>query len=102
MDMKKQVAYVVRKEDLVATALDSLSPGAVELRGGVTGLSSVSENIPFGHKFALRDIVAGEKIIKYGVPIAIAAEDILQGAYVHTHNAKSMLDMKSNRWEGSE
>lgn len=71
--------------------------GAVSL-----GCPQYRENIPFGNKFALRDIAAGEKIIKYGVPIAVAAKDILQGTYVHTHNAKSMLDMKSNRWEGSE
>ena len=29
-----------------------------------------------GHKFALRDIAKGEKVIKYGAPIGIATKDM--------------------------
>lgn len=42
-----------------------------------------------GHKLACRDIREGEQIIKYGVPIGTATDDIPFGAHVHTHNMKS-------------
>ncbi|MGN0181994.1 MAG: UxaA family hydrolase [Candidatus Ornithomonoglobus sp.] len=44
-----------------------------------------------GHKVALRDIKAGEDIIKYGYPIGHALEDIKEGEHVHTHNIKTNL-----------
>ena len=48
--------------------------------------------IPAGHKFARRDIKAGETVIKYGEIIGRAKTDIKQGEWVHTHNVKSHLD----------
>lgn len=45
-----------------------------------------------GHKFALRDIAKGEKIIKYGAPIGIATKDIAEGEWVHVHNVRTLLD----------
>lgn len=50
------------------------------------------ERIPAGHKFALRDIVAGEYVVKYGEIIGRATQDIKKGEWVHTHNVKSHLD----------
>lgn len=50
------------------------------------------EKIPSGHKFALRDIKAGEFVIKYGEIIGRATSDIKAGEWVHTHNLKSHLD----------
>lgn len=44
------------------------------------------------HKFALRDIAAGEKVIKYGMPIGVATSDIKAGDHVHTHNLKTLLN----------
>lgn len=48
--------------------------------------------IPAGHKIALKDIKRNEAIIKYGMVIAKAREDIKKGEWVHTHNVKSHLD----------
>jgi altronate dehydratase len=45
--------------------------------------------VPLGHKIAARPIAAGEKIIKYGVPIGSATRAIAQGEHVHTHNLQS-------------
>ena len=45
-----------------------------------------------GHKFALRDIAKGEKVIKYGAPIGIATKDIAEGDWVHVHNVRTLLD----------
>ncbi len=46
-------------------------------------------------KYAVRDISAGEKIIKYGFPIGVAKDNIKVGELVHTHNIRSLLDGKS-------
>jgi altronate dehydratase len=35
---------------------------------------SLSQAIPLGHKFALRDIEAGEPVIKYGEVIGLATQ----------------------------
>ena len=46
-----------------------------------------------GHdKIALSDIAAGEKVIKYGFPIGVAAQNIRAGEWVHTHNLVSDLE----------
>ncbi len=48
--------------------------------------------IPAGHKYALKDILKGEYIIKYGEIIGRASQNIAAGEWVHTHNVKSHLD----------
>ena len=48
-------------------------------------------DIPAGHKFALKDISEGENIIKYAYPIGHAKCDIKRGEHIHTHNTKSNL-----------
>lgn len=55
-------------------------------------LDESSAEIPRGHKFALRDIAAGENIIKYGMPIGRATRGIRKGEHVHTQNMKTNLD----------
>ena len=52
-------------------------------------------DVPAGHKLALRDIRAGEKIVKYGFPIGVATRDIAKGEWVHTHNVRTTLDEKA-------
>lgn len=49
----------------------------------------IEQRLPLGHKVAARAITAGEKVIKYGVPIGSATQAIPLGAHVHTHNLKS-------------
>ena len=53
-------------------------------------------DVPAGHKLALRDIAAGEKIVKYGFPIGIATTDIKAGDWVHVHNVKTALNESSD------
>ena len=54
--------------------------------------------IAAGHKVALADIKAGEKIIKYGNCIGKATEDIKAGDWVHTHNVKTALEGASDTY----
>lgn len=57
----------------------------------INKLDNVDINLDDGHKYALRDIKAGEDIIKYGNPIGHATCDIKAGEHVHTHNVKTNL-----------
>ena len=50
---------------------------------------AVNNPIPLGHKFALRDIRAGESVIKYREDIGQAVTDIPKGDHVHVHNLKT-------------
>ncbi len=54
-------------------------------------LDNVDIHLDDGHKYALRDIRAGEAIIKYGYPIGQATADIPAGAHVHSHNLATAL-----------
>ena len=49
-------------------------------------------DIPIGHKVALKDIKAGDRVVKYGQDIGIAKADARKGEHVHTHN------LKTGRW----
>lgn len=75
-------------KDNVATVLNDIEQGA-ELQIGDIKVSA-KEQIPFGHKLALSDIPAGEKVYKYGEPIGMATQDIPSGAWVHVHNCASI------------
>ena len=57
----------------------------------INKLDNVDINLEDGHKYALRDIKAGETIIKYGNPIGHAVVDIKKGEHVHNHNIKTNL-----------
>lgn len=76
--------------DNVVTALSNLKTGDEILCGNTK--VTLNEDITCGHKIALRDIAAGERIIKYGYAIGSAVIDIKAGDHVHVHNVKTLLD----------
>ena len=49
----------------------------------------ITEPVELGHKVAARAIEAGEKIVRFGMPIGSATQAIAVGAWVHTHNLTS-------------
>ena len=65
-------------------------------KDNVEVLLQAEGNIPAGHKRALRDIPAGEQIIKYGHPIGRAKCDIKAGEWVHSHNLRSDIPLQDN------
>lgn len=73
--------------DNVAVAVRAIEAGYAEQVGGVN--VTAHHHLPLGAKLALKDIAAGEKIIKFGEPIGSASEPIRAGEYVHTHNLRS-------------
>lgn len=55
-----------------------------------------------GHKYALRDIAAGENVVKYGMPIGHATRAIAKGEHVHVENVKTNLgEVLEYRYEPS-
>ena len=87
----KQVAILLNPKDDVATALTQLNIGqTVDVTlDDLAYTTKLREAIEFGHKYALRDIAKGEPILKYGLPIGNALDDIPAGAWVHVHNCRS-------------
>ena len=89
MKIPMQTYLKIHPDDSVAVALTPLTKGtSVHLDNKELLLS---EDIPQGHKFALKDIRTGEAVIKYGSPIGLAKEDIAPGTWIHTHNMKTGL-----------
>jgi galactarate dehydratase len=70
MDARDNVAIVAND--------GGLPPGAA-LPGGPT----LRERVPQGHKVALVDIAAGAPVLRYGIAIGHALEDIAAGRWVH-------------------
>ncbi len=88
---------------LIHEAADSVGVATVDIKAGETakGLYMDSQNsvevvaldnIPLGHKLAMRDHQIDESVIKYGADIGRVVADIKKGGHVHTQN------LKTRRW----
>lgn len=79
---------------------DSVGVAVTEIKAGETvegwvmkedvTISMVAKNdIPLGHKIALKDVAVGDSIIKYQVKIGKVYAPITKGEHVHIHNLKT-------------
>jgi (2R)-sulfolactate sulfo-lyase subunit alpha len=50
------------------------------------------QDIPIGHKVALKDLAAGDTVIKYGVDIGKIIADVAVGEHTHVQN------LRTKRW----
>lgn len=84
-------AILLHPTDNVATALADLQSGeTLDIAlGDVMVRITLGQDIAFGHKLALRDIPVGAQVLKYGMPIGNALEDVRAGDWVHVHNCRS-------------
>ncbi len=71
--------------DPLAIARSDLSAGTV-IRLPDGSLITVQDNVPAGHKLALRPVGSGQTVLRYGQSIGQAHCDILPGTHIHTHN----------------
>ena len=79
----------INKDDNVAVALKPIAKGTtVDVAG--TNVTTL-EDIPQGHKFAIKPIKKGDAVIKYGFRIGYAQADVEVGGWIHTHNLKTAL-----------
>ena len=50
------------------------------------------QDIPMGHKVALKDMAAGDTVLKYGIDMGKVVAPIKAGEHAHVHN------IKTKRW----
>jgi (2R)-sulfolactate sulfo-lyase subunit alpha len=97
--MNKGILLHEASDDVGVAAMD-LQTGeevqAVTLEGDLVMQVTLVQDIPLGHKVAMRDLAADKHILEYGQVIGRATAPIAQGAHVHVHNIKSL------RWAASE
>jgi len=91
VEMKAR-AILLDKEDNVVTLTVVANKGTdvAYISDGGEALIRAEEDIPAGHKIAIRKIAKGTAAMKYGAPIGAATADIEPGRHVHTHNVASM------------
>lgn len=82
--------------DNVGVAVVDLEPGT-QCNGRVLSDNSslqarAEQQIPLGHKLALRDFSIGDTVTKYGCEIGRIVQPVKAGHHVHTHN------LKTKRW----
>ncbi|MGE0719198.1 MAG: UxaA family hydrolase [Alphaproteobacteria bacterium] len=49
----------------------------------------VTQDIPIGHKLAIKPLGVGDTVIKYGVDIGRVVAAIPPGSHLHVHNVKT-------------
>ena len=95
--MKKGILLHAATDDVGVAVMD-LNAGeeidAVTLEGEPVSTVKLVEDVPLGHKVAMRDLPAQKHVIEYEREIGYASSDIRCGEHVHIHNLKSL------RWSG--
>ena len=79
----------INPSDNVAVAITAL-PAGEKLTVDGKGIT-LNEDVPAGHKFALKDFAEGENVIKYGYPIGHARKAQKQGDWMNENNIKTNL-----------
>ena len=83
----KNNALRINPTDSVVIALRSLKKGDTVILENEKSFE-MTEDIQAGHKIALKNIAAGEKVYRYGEPIVEATRIINHGEWVHVHNTR--------------
>lgn len=84
----------IHEQDNVVVTLRNFRQGETLAVGG--DIIALLQNVPRGHKIAVRLIAEGEPVIKYGYPIGHAVHPIQAGEHVHTHNTRTNLSGMEN------
>ena len=67
------------KDNVAIVANDGGLPAGTPLSSGLI----LKDKVPQGHKVALVDLPAKAPVIRYGIPIGYALQDIPAGSWVH-------------------
>ena len=83
-------ALKLHADDNVVVALNTFNiDEEVYIKDIISGLR-VADKIPYGHKICVKDIKAGEKVLKYGECMGIATQSISKGQHVHVFNVRGL------------
>jgi len=86
--------FQIHPNDNVATLLDD-ADGEIQILGVQPQPPRLLEKISRGHKVALKELSAGDAVIKFGARIGHATKPIARGAWMHLHNIASDVDDRS-------
>ncbi|MCC6868016.1 MAG: UxaA family hydrolase [Burkholderiales bacterium] len=84
------------KDSVAVVVVEGVKAG-MELSGWImdddrTTRVTAKQDIPIGHKVALRDMAVGDTVIKYGIDMGKVVKSIHAGEHAHVHN------IKTKRW----
>ena len=79
----------INPADNVAVAIEPLKAGDSLLIDDV--VIKVIEDVPSGHKVALKNFIQGENVIKYGYPIGHVITDKAKGSWINENHLKTNL-----------
>jgi (2R)-sulfolactate sulfo-lyase subunit alpha len=97
-EITKMIHFVLHdKQDSVAVVVVEGVKAGMALEGWIMDedqMTSVTakQDIPIGHKIALRSMAVGETVIKYGIDMGKVVKPIAAGEHAHVHN------IKTKRW----
>ena len=96
MPRQPQLLVHDHRDNVGVVVVENLTAGT-DILGVVTEDNSeiravCNQDVPIGHKVALRDLAVGDSVIKYGQDIGKVVAPIRRGDHVHTHN------LKTKRW----
>jgi len=95
--MKKGILLHKADDDVGVAAMDLIATQEIQaftLDGEEITLIKMLDDVPLGHKVAMRDLAEGKHVFEYGRRIGYASTSVKKGSHVHTHNLKSL------RWSG--
>lgn len=82
-----------RKDNVGVVVVEGLTAGtdmlAVVTHDNSEFRISAAQDIPIGHKIALKDLKADETVWKYGQDVGKTTKDVKKGEHLHVHNAKT-------------
>ncbi len=89
-DYKKVNCLILKPEDNVGILINSSGKKGqgINLINNLDNTIRLKNNVPLGHKVAIKEIKMGRMIIKNGNPIGLSSKLILPGEYVHIHNIR--------------
>jgi len=81
--MKRRSLQITDKDNVKMVLEDSFKGDVIDTPDGELELLS---DVEFAHKVLIRDLKAGEPVIKYGEEIGRVKADTPRGTWIHQHN----------------
>lgn len=103
--MKQELIRINKKDNVAITTHDLKAESSMDFE---ERRLLVLQDIPVGHKVALRDLEPGEHVIKYGTVIGHTTCPVKEGEWIHNHNMATNLDgilsyeYHPAQWKGPE
>ena len=89
MENVKQALYINEKDNVIM-AIEPIMKGEIADAGSFK--ITAMEDIPRGHKIAIKDLAAGDPLMKYGKQVGRINTDVKTGYWVHCHNVDDITE----------